>query len=173
MRQAQNTDTHALRQHRLELCPLRSREDVFWRLVFCVFFLSSNSTFLSVYSRSVGLRSVWRLVKTIWGLGGGRRFGQFFVDFLKCYFTFVVTFFYDMYSWWRHVLLWTIIKMAVEPLFLLRRDLPSGDGSRYDPLELCLAAERVIGRRRYLGHKKYEDCGVFILSPELPEMCCW
>ena len=41
--------------------------------------------------------------------------------------------------------------MAVEPVFLLRRDLPSGDGSRYDTLELCLAAERVSGAETILG----------------------
>ena len=41
--------------------------------------------------------------------------------------------------------------MAVEPVFLLRRDLPSGDGSRHDTLELCLAAERVGGAETIFG----------------------
>ena len=56
-----------------------------------------------------------------------------------------------MYRERRHVLLWTIIKIAVEPVFLLRRDLPSSGGSRYDTLELCLAAERVCGLETVLG----------------------
>ena len=41
--------------------------------------------------------------------------------------------------------------MVVEPVFLLWRDLPSGDGSRYNTLELCLAAERVSGAETILG----------------------
>ena len=34
--------------------------------------------------------------------------------------------------------------MAVEPVFLLRRDLPANDSVKYDTLEICLAAEKVI-----------------------------
>ena len=41
--------------------------------------------------------------------------------------------------------------MAVEPVFLLRRHLPFGEGPRYDTLELCLAAERESGLETVLG----------------------
>ena len=57
----------------------------------CFVIFSSESTSLSVSStRSVGLRSGWRLVNTIWGFGGGRRFWRFFVDFFFFFFFVVV-----------------------------------------------------------------------------------
>lgn len=42
---------------------------------------------------------------------------------------------------------------TVEPLFLLRRNLPpaSGERDRFEALELCLAAERVSGRETIMG----------------------
>ena len=41
--------------------------------------------------------------------------------------------------------------MAVEPVFLLRRDLPANDSLKYDTLEICLAAEKVSGTETILG----------------------
>lgn len=39
----------------------------------------------------------------------------------------------------------------VEPVFLLRRELPPENGTRYDTLEVCLAAEKVSGSETVLG----------------------
>ena len=42
--------------------------------------------------------------------------------------------------------------MAVEPVFLLRRDLPANDSLKYDTLEICLAAEKVSGKSERDGN---------------------
>ena len=41
--------------------------------------------------------------------------------------------------------------MGIEPVFVLRKDMPPDEGKRFDTLELCLAAERVSGADTVLG----------------------
>ena len=58
--------------------------------------------------------------------------------------------------------------MAVGPFFfffsfLLRRELPAGDSSQYDTLEICLAAEKVNGAKTILGAQ--ETRGLWRVHP--------
>ena len=52
---------------------------------------------------------------------------------------------------------------TVEPVFLLRRELPPDSGSRFDTLEICLAAERVSGSETILGAQEIR--GLWRLYP--------
>ena len=53
--------------------------------------------------------------------------------------------------------------MAVEPVFLLWRDLPANDSLKYDTLEICLAAEKVNGTEMILGAQEIR--GLWLVYP--------
>ena len=78
--------------NRGELCPLRCREDAFFEAGVVLWLFSSHSTFLGVWfvfnsCRTVGVRSGWRVVKSIWWIGGRRRCGAAFHGFRFLLFT--------------------------------------------------------------------------------------
>ena len=138
------------------MSPSMSRGRVFWGWCCIVTFFLHIRRFLGVWfvfdlCRTVGVRSDWRVVKSVWWIGGGRRCGVSFHGFRFFLFTDTPFCRFILLLYSERLLVVNSPRWKLSLFFLLRRDLPLNDSFKYDTLEICLAAEKVSGTETILG----------------------